>query len=89
VAIHRFLFGTRVKDELVAVTNALAIAGLAVLSLSMVGAVLLVADWVAGPGVGAGFAAGTGVVFGAGWFGFPLWLRRRARRGPSRPSGPR
>jgi Family of unknown function (DUF6328) len=53
VAVHRFLFRIRVKDELVAVTNALSVIGLAVLSISMIGAVLLTSDWVAGGVVGA------------------------------------
>src|ERR1700761_8325868 len=35
VAVHRFTFRDRVKDEVVAVTNACAIAGLVVLSLAM------------------------------------------------------
>jgi hypothetical protein len=78
VAIHRFLFRIRLKDELVSITNALSVAGLAVLSISMVGAVLLTADWIAGGVVGAIFAGGTAIVFFGGWFFFPLWLRRRA-----------
>jgi Family of unknown function (DUF6328) len=78
VAIHRFLFQIRVKDRLVAVTNALTVLGLAVLSISMTGAVLLTGDWVAGSLVGGLFAGVTAIVFLSGWFAFPLWLRRRA-----------
>ena len=82
VAFHRFLFRIRLKDELVAVANALSVIGLGVLSVSMVGAVLLTCDWIAGGVVGGICAAGTGVVFVSAWFVFPLWLRRRAHRQP-------
>jgi len=78
VAVHRFVFRIGVKDEVVAITNILAIAGLVVLSVSMTGAVLLICDWVAGPVVGGICCAGAAVIFGASWFGFPLWLRRHA-----------
>ncbi len=76
-AMHRFLFHIGVKDELVTLTNRLAIAGLSALSVSMVGAVVLVADWVAG--TEGAFVCGLGgaMLFGLGWFAFPMWLRRR------------
>jgi Family of unknown function (DUF6328) len=78
VAVHRFLFRFRVKDEVVNVTNILALGGLGSLSLAMIGAILLVSDWVAGT-VGAGICTGGAtIVFFTGWFVFPLWLRRRA-----------
>jgi hypothetical protein len=67
-----------VKDEVVAFTNACAIAGLAVLSLAMTGAVLLVRDWMAGALVGALCAVGAAPVFGSAWLGIPWWLRARA-----------
>jgi hypothetical protein len=41
VAMHRLLFRIGVKDELVTLSNRLAVGGLAVLSVSMVGAVVL------------------------------------------------
>ncbi|MDQ6839575.1 MAG: DUF6328 family protein [Actinomycetota bacterium] len=78
VAVHRFTFRERVKDELVAITNVLAIAGLVVLSLAMTGSVLLICDWVAGAWTAAVCTAGTVVVFGTAWLGFPWWLRQRA-----------
>lgn len=81
VAVHRFLFRFRMKDEVVAVTNGLAIAGMAVLSVAMTAAVLLVSDWVAGT-VGAVICTTlAAAIFGAGWFAFPWWLRRRADEG--------
>jgi Family of unknown function (DUF6328) len=88
VAVHRFLFRFRVKDEVVNVTNALALGGLASLSLALVGSILLVSDWVAG-GLGAGICTGgAALVLLAGWFIFPMWLRRRAEAGPSGSGSP-
>jgi hypothetical protein len=78
VAVHRFTFRSGVKDEVVVFTNICAICGLAVLSLAMTGAVLLICDWVAGPVAGGLCAGGAGVVFGAAWLGVPWWLRARA-----------
>jgi hypothetical protein len=82
VAVHRFTFRDGVKDEVVAVTNACALAGLVVLSLAMIGGVLLICDWVAGAVAGALCATGTALVFGTAWIGFPWWLRTRATNRP-------
>lgn len=79
VALHRFLFQFRVKDEIVALTNRLAIAGLAAVAVSMVGAVLLVSDWVGGATFGAAAAVSATVVLGGAWFAGPLLLRRRTK----------
>jgi Family of unknown function (DUF6328) len=88
VAVHRFLFRFRVKDEVVNVTNVLALSGLATLSVAMVGAILLVSDWVAGD-LGAGVCTGcAALALGTGWFAFPLWLRRRAVDSGTRSAGP-
>jgi hypothetical protein len=89
VAVHRLLFRCRVKDEVVNVTNVLALCGLASLSLAMIGSILLVSDWVAG-GLGAGISSGgAAVVLLGAWFAFPMWLRRRAEGGRGiRQSGP-
>ena len=81
VALHRFLFQFRVKDELVTLTNRLAVGGLAALSVAMVGAVLLVGEWVGGVVFGTASAAGMAVFFGGAWFAGPALLRRRARSG--------
>lgn len=78
VAMHRFLFRIRVKDELVALTNALAVAGLAILSLCMIGAMVLISDWVSGGLAAVITAVGATLVFGSVWFAIPLWLRHRA-----------
>jgi hypothetical protein len=87
VAMHRFLFHIRVKDELVSATNGLAVFGLAVLSISMIGALVLTADWVSGGLAAALCGAGSTVVFGAGWFVLPMWMRRRGLRGSEPPAG--
>jgi hypothetical protein len=85
-AVHRILFRFRVKDEVVNVTNVLAICGLASLSLALIGAILLVSDWVAG-GLGAVICtASAAFVLLTGWFIFPMWLRRRAESGPLVPA---
>jgi MFS family permease len=75
VAMHRFLFRIGVKDRLVSATNRLSVAGLAVLSLSMVGAIVLITDWVGGTLAAALFGVGAAVVFGGAWFALPLWMR--------------
>src|SRR3984957_6558076 len=89
VAVHRLLFRFRVKDEVVNVTNVLALCGLASLSLAMIGSILLVSDWVAGrlaAGVCTGVAA---LVLLGGGFAFPVWLRRRVEaHSRVTPSGP-
>ena len=79
VSVHRFLFRIRLKDELVQLTNAVAITGLAVLSLSMVGAVVLICDWVGGTTAAIICGTGAALVLGGGWFVLPFMLRHRAR----------
>jgi hypothetical protein len=76
-AMHRFLFRIGVKDELVTFTNWLAVAGLAVLSVSMIGAMVLTADWVSGSEAATVCGVGGALVFGFGWFAVPVALRRR------------
>ncbi len=87
VAMHRFLFGIYVKDKLVSVTNRLSFLGLAVLSLSMVGAIVLTTDWVGGTLAAALSGAGATVVFGAAWFAMPLGMRHAQLSRPE-PGGP-
>lgn len=89
VAVHRLLFRFRVKDEVVNVTNVLALCGLASLSLAMIGSILLVSDWVVGR-LGAGICSGgAAVVLLGAWFAFPMWLRRQAQGRPGNTqSGP-
>lgn len=83
VAVHRLLFHFRVKDEVVSVTNLLALCGLVCLSLAMTGAILLVSDWVAGVLGAAICTTCAAITLFAGWFAFPMWLRRRAKTAKS------
>jgi hypothetical protein len=76
-AMHRILFRIGVKDELVTLTNWLAVAGLAVLSVSMTGAIVLTADWVAGSEGAIVCGVGAALVFSIAWFAVPIWIRRR------------
>src|SRR5581483_8998787 len=78
VAMHRILFRIRVKDEVVALTSAMAVAGIAVLALSMTAALVLIADWISGSVAAIVCGGGALAVFGLLWFAFPLWLRRGA-----------
>jgi hypothetical protein len=81
VAVHRFLFRFKAKNEIVDITNRLALGGLAVLGLAMVGAVLLVSDWVAGTEGAVVCSILAAVIFLAGWLAFPMSLRARAEHG--------
>ena len=83
VALHRFLFQYRAKDGLVALTNRLSIVGLAALSAALVGAVLLVGEWVSGAAFGLTSATGFAVVLAVAWFIVPVTLRHRAHLGRS------
>ena len=57
----------------------------ALLQLPFTLILLLVSDWVAGD-VGAAVCSGSAAVaLIAGWFVFPMWLRRRAESGPNAP----
>ena len=85
-AMHRLLFHIGVKDELVTLTNRFAIGGLTALSVSMIGAIVLVADWVAGATAACVCGVGGALVFGLGWFAFPMWLRRHYESLESAPS---
>jgi hypothetical protein len=81
VAVHRFLFRFRVKDEVVDITNFLALVGLTVLSIAMVASILLVSDWVAGATGAIVCTTMAVVMFATVWFLLPMWLRRRAKAG--------
>ena len=67
-AQHRFLFRFEDKKHLVFMSNRLAIAGLAFLSLAMAGAVLLVTTKLFGEGIGWLTVALIAVPFGGLWF---------------------
>jgi hypothetical protein len=92
-AQHRFLFRLEDKEHLVFVSNRLAIAGLAALSVAMVGALLLVSTKLFGMGIGLLTLGLIAVPFSVLWFAMPLARRRavltgRAKRSSPAPGGP-
>jgi hypothetical protein len=76
-ANHRLLFRMRDKEHLVQISNRLAVAGLFVLSLSLSGAILLVADIMFHSPAPALFTAGIGLVLATLWIVVPVIRRRR------------
>jgi Family of unknown function (DUF6328) len=78
-ANHRLLFQMRDKENLVRVSNRLAILGLAVLSISLTAAVLLISDILFKGPAPAIFTAITGLVFVVLWGVLPVLRRRHLR----------
>ena len=78
-AYHRLLFRLRDKEHLVRISNRLAIAGLAVLAVSLTGAVLLISDILFKSPAPAIFTALTGMTFLVLWGLLPAI--RRAQLG--------
>ena len=76
-ANHRLLFRMRDKEYLVRVSNRLTIAGLAVLSLSLIGAILLISDILFKSPAPLIFTAATAPVFAILWVILPLARRIR------------
>jgi Family of unknown function (DUF6328) len=74
-ANHRLLFRLRDKENLVRVSNRLAIAGLFVLAVSLCGAILLVADVIFKSPAPALFTAGIGLILFVLWIVVPI-IRR-------------
>jgi uncharacterized protein DUF6328 len=80
VAVHRVMFGRHLKDELVEFTGRLAVAGLVFLALTVLGALLLIVDFVVGP-ITAGIIAGImALVFGYLWYVLPVKWRNRTEK---------
>jgi hypothetical protein len=77
VAFHRLRFRQHAKAQLLQVSNALAIMGLATVGLSISGAVLLVTSVVEDGAVVPVIGASTFLVFFGLWFVFPLASRGR------------
>ena len=71
----RLLFRMRDKENLVRVSNRLAIAGLLVLSLSLSGAILMVADVLFKSPAPALFTGGFGLILAVLWIVLPV-IRR-------------
>lgn len=76
-AIHRLRFGRGQKEDVVRVSHVLALAGLAVLGLSMTAAVLLVADLILTTPVALAMAGGLLAFIVAVWVVLPLSRLRR------------
>ena len=75
VALHRLLFRRRRKDEVVTMTNRLAITGLMLLLLSVLFGVLLILDFVLNRTTAIVVSALLAVVFGLLWVALPLHYR--------------
>jgi hypothetical protein len=75
--LHRLGWRVSDKEEIVAVSNILTVAGLAVLAVSMTAAVLLVVDYVFARTAAIALAALVGLLFVAVWFGLAVALRLR------------
>jgi hypothetical protein len=76
-ARHRVQFRQDDKAYVVFTANRLAIAGLALLGLSICGVVLLVTDYLFSPGVAIPVSASIAAALGWAWFGSPLMRRLR------------
>ena len=76
-ANHRLLFRMRDKENLVWVSNRLAIGGILVLMFSLIGAILLVGDILFKSPAPALFAVGIGAVFVYFWIVMPTLRRIR------------
>ncbi len=79
-AQHRLLFRHDDKHHLVFASNRIVLAGLILLSLSMCGALLLVATKLFGVTAGLCTLAGSAIPFAVLWFAMPLARRARLRR---------
>jgi Family of unknown function (DUF6328) len=75
-AYHRLLFRQRDKEHLVQISNQLSLAGLAVLAISLTGAVLLISDILFKGTPTVVFTALTGIVLATLWGVLPLNRRR-------------
>ena len=75
--LHRLGWRVSDKEEIVAVSNVLTIAGLVVLAVAMTATVLLVVDFVFSRTAAIALAVVVGFLFVAVWFGVALALRLR------------
>ena len=74
---HRVLFHRKRKPELVRLANRLAVAGMVALGAAFTASVALIASFVFTRPWRHALTTVTAVLFGATWFGLPLWLRGR------------
>jgi len=85
VSYHRLVFRRRLKPALVTAANRMAIAGLALLFLAMVGSVLLIMDVVLEGGIVGWITAGTAVWYLVLWYAIPLYARITGGAEPDDP----
>jgi Family of unknown function (DUF6328) len=90
-AFHRVVYRRRLKQHLVHAASRLALAGLVLLLLAMVSALLLILDVVTGLRPALVLAAGAMAWFIAWWFVLPAWkrLRHQGHQHPRHTPGPR
>lgn len=74
-AHHRIQFRQQDKRHIIEMANRLAIAGLGALALAMVGAVMLVTDFLFGSTATIVVTGATGLLFAVVWYGLPLARR--------------
>jgi hypothetical protein len=75
--IHRVGWRVADKERIVALSNALTIAGLAALAVAITACVLLVMDYVFARGAAIAAAAAVAAIFTFLWYGLAFYLRRR------------
>jgi hypothetical protein len=85
VAFHRIVFRQGLKDELVRITNKLALAGTTLLLLAVLSGVLLIFDYVVGRGFAIVVTALLAVVFVSLWLVLPLHRLRVEERRADQP----
>jgi hypothetical protein len=76
-ARHRVQFRQNDKAYIVFTANRLAIAGLSFLALAMIGAILLISDFLFGTATAVGSTAAVATALGWAWFASPLARRMR------------
>jgi hypothetical protein len=84
-AFHRVIYRRRLKRHLVQVASRLALAGLVLLLLAVISALLLTLDVVTGMGAALFLVAGALAWFVTWWFVLPLWSRISHHVSASRP----
>ena len=79
-AYHRINFREKDKERMLLTSNALMIGGLCFLALAIIGAVVLIADYVYGPAVPVICAIAGAALFATLWFIVPIIRRNPADR---------
>ena len=80
-AFHRVIYGRRLKQHLVHAANKLALAGLVLLLLAMISALVLILDVTTGMGAAVILATGMLTWFFTWWFILPVYSRLRHSAG--------